>query len=206
MRRERHSGGTDKTLTDWARSRAESVLDAVGRPLSQLGIPPNAITFTGFLLQVGVGMLFFRGLNRVGGLVLLLVAPLDALDGAVARAGGRDGPFGAFLDSTLDRFSDAALILGLTAHQLGQGQMLEAALFLVALVAALMVSYTRARAEALGISCQVGLATRLERVFLIVLLTVLGLTQLLAWTLVVLSIVTVLQRMLHVYMTFSRDG
>jgi CDP-diacylglycerol--glycerol-3-phosphate 3-phosphatidyltransferase len=137
-------------------------------------------------------------------LLLLIVAPLDALDGAIARANGRDSPFGAFLDSTLDRLSDAALILGLTAHYLRQGVLLEVGLLLVALVAALMVSYTRARAESLGLSCRVGLLTRMERVFLIAALSALGLTTPLVWALAALSVLTFAQRVIHVYRISSR--
>jgi CDP-diacylglycerol--glycerol-3-phosphate 3-phosphatidyltransferase len=194
------------TLTDWARARATRYLVPVARWLGRLGVHPDGITVVGFLLQVAVGLLFYLGRVRLGGGLLSVVAPLDALDGAVARANGEDGAFGAFLDSTLDRLSDAALILGLVAHHVQQGMLLEVALLLVALVAALMVSYSRARAEALGLPCKVGLLTRLERVLLIAALSVLGLTSLLAWSLAVLSVVTFLQRVVHVYHVCSRGS
>jgi CDP-diacylglycerol--glycerol-3-phosphate 3-phosphatidyltransferase len=119
----------------------------------------------------------------------------------VARANGQERPFGAFLDSTLDRLSDAVLILGLTAYRLQQGALLQVGLLLVALVSALMVSYTRARAEALGLSCKVGLLTRMERIFLIAVLSALGLVTPLVWTLALLSLFTFLQRVIHVYRT-----
>ncbi len=192
------------TFTDWVRARAAVVLNPVARWLGRLGVRPNTITVVGFLLQVGIGALFLMGRVRLGGVLLLVVAPLDALDGAVARATGSDGLFGAFLDSTLDRLSDAALILGLAAYQFQQRAPLQMALLLVALVAALMVSYTRARAEALGACCSMGLLTRLERVLLIALLAALGLTTMLAWILAVLSVVTFLQRVVHVYVVCSR--
>jgi CDP-diacylglycerol--glycerol-3-phosphate 3-phosphatidyltransferase len=193
------------TLTDWARARALVVLDPVGRLLGRLGVRPNAVTVVGFLLQAGIGTLFLLGRVRLGGALLFIVAPLDALDGAVARATGSESPFGAFLDSTLDRLSDAALILGLAGYHIQQSALLETWLFLVALVAALMVSYTRARAECLGAGCKVGLLTRLERVLLIALLSVLGLTTVLAWALAIFSVVTFLQRVVHVYLVCSRQ-
>lgn len=205
LERDRETAGQRGTLTDWVRSRAAGLLEPIARPLSQLGVDPNAISVVGFLLQVGVGALFFLGRVRWGGVLLVLVAPLDALDGAVARASGRDGPFGAFLDSTLDRLSDAALILGLAAHQLRQGALLEVGLLMVALVTALMVSYARARAEALDISCKVGLLTRLERILLIAVLASLGLTRVLAWALAFLSTVTFVQRVVHVRLACSHD-
>ncbi len=198
--------GPCDSLTDWVRARTAAVLDPVARFLARRGVHPNAVTVAGFLLQAGVGTLFALGHVRRAGLVLLVVAPLDALDGAVARAAGQDGPFGAFLDSTLDRLSDAALILGLTAYHLQRGALLQVGLLLAALVAALMVSYTRARAEALGLSCKVGLLTRMERIALIAVLSALGLTTPLAWALAVLSLFTFVQRVVHVYRVSSRGG
>jgi CDP-diacylglycerol--glycerol-3-phosphate 3-phosphatidyltransferase len=129
---------------------------------------------------------------------------VDALDGALARAVDKESDFGAFLDSTLDRLSDAALILGLTWHFLRRAAWLEVGLLLVALVAALMVSYTRARAESLGFSCKVGLLTRMERILLIAVLPALGLTTVLAWALAALSVFTFLQRVAHVYAVTRR--
>jgi CDP-diacylglycerol--glycerol-3-phosphate 3-phosphatidyltransferase len=181
------------------------VLIPAARLLGRLGVRANTVTVVGFVLQVGVGLLFLLGRVRFGGVLLLVAAPLDALDGAVARATGTGDLFGAFLDSTLDRLSDVALILGLAGYQFQQGALLEVTLLLVALVFALMVSYARARAESLGSCCKVGLMTRLERVLLIAVLSALKLTTLLAWTLALLSIVTFLQRVVHVYLTCSRQ-
>lgn len=187
------------SLTDWARARAGVVLIPVARFLGRLGFHANTITILGLVLQAGVGFLFYAGRLRWGGLLLLLVAPLDALDGALARANGEESPFGAFFDSTLDRLADAALILGLAAHYLRRGMDLEGGALLVALVAALMVSYTRARAESLGFSCKGGILTRMERIALIAVLSAAGLSRLLVWLLTGLSLLTFLQRMVHVY-------
>jgi CDP-diacylglycerol--glycerol-3-phosphate 3-phosphatidyltransferase len=192
------------TLTDWVRARAGVLLDPVASLLGRTGVHPNTLTLVGFLLQVGVAALFALGRLRWGGVLLLLIAPLDALDGAVARAVGKESAFGAFLDSTVDRLSDAVLILGLAVHSLGQGRQLQAGLYLVALVAALMVSYSRARAESLGLSCKVGLLTRMERILLIALLSAVGLPSVLAWALAILSLFTFLQRVAHVYAASSR--
>ena len=188
-----------ETLTDWLRGRFAGVIDPLARRLGRVGISPNAISILGFLLQAGVGLLFWSGRLRLGGIILFFGAPLDALDGAVARANGKDGRFGAFLDSTLDRLSDAVLILGLTAHQIRAEAYLDVGLLMTALVGAFMVSYTRARAESLGASCKVGLLTRLERILLIALLTAVGRATVLAWALAVLSALTVVQRVVHVH-------
>lgn len=193
------------SFTDWARERAKVILDPIVRILGQLGIHPNTVTIIGFLLQVGVGALFSLGYITLGGWSLMIVGPIDALDGMLARAIGQKSLFGAFLDSTLDRLSDAALILGLTAHYLSQGAYLEAALLLASLVATSVVSYVRARAEALGFPCKVGVLTRLERILLISVLSAIGLPTLMIWALAVLSIFTMIQRILYVY-AFSLRG
>ena len=103
------------SFTDWARAHAVGILTPIARAMGRLGIHPNTITVLGMLLQFGVAIVFGLGHLRLGGLLLLIVAPVDALDGALARALDEQTQFGSFLDSTLDRFSDAALILGLTA-------------------------------------------------------------------------------------------
>jgi CDP-diacylglycerol--glycerol-3-phosphate 3-phosphatidyltransferase len=192
------------SFTDWAREQTKVILDPIVHVLGRLGIHPNTITIVGFLLQVGVGVLFSQGYLVLGGWSLIVVGPVDALDGMLARAFGQKSLFGAFLDSTLDRLSDAALILGLATHYLRQGSYLEVALLVISLVAASMVSYVRARAEALGFPCKVGVLTRLERLLLISVLSAIGLPTVMIWALAVLSVFTMIQRILYVY-TFSRQ-
>jgi CDP-diacylglycerol--glycerol-3-phosphate 3-phosphatidyltransferase len=195
--------GRWETLTDWARAQASVFTVPIARVMGRLGVHPNTVTILGLVLQVGVAVVFGLGYLRLGGWLLLVVAPIDALDGAVARTLGKQSRFGAFLDSTLDRIADAVLILGLTAHYLQQDARLAVALLLVSLVAAMLVSYVRARAEALGFSCKVGLLTRMERILLIGVLSGLGLPMVMIWALTVLSVFTVCQRIVHIY-AFSR--
>lgn len=195
------------TLTDWARAKGAVILAPIAQFVGRLGIHPNAITLVGMLLQVGIGVLFGFGYLRLGGVLLLIVSPVDALDGLLARTLGKQSRFGAFLDSTFDRISDASLILGLAAYDIGQGDFLSVALLLVAAVASLMVSYVRARAEALGFSCRIGLLTRLERIVLIGLLSAVGLHQPLVWALSVLSAFTMVQRIICIYrVSLSEDA
>ncbi len=204
VKQKRQRGRWD-SFTDWARTQAGVILMPIARVMARLGIHPNTVTLVGFLLQVGVGVVFGLGHLVLGGWLLLAVAPVDALDGALARALGQKSLLGAFLDSTFDRLSDAALILGLTVHYLRQGEHLEVVLLLISLVAALMVSYTRARAEALGFPCRVGLLTRLERIVLIAALSAVGLPIVMIWALAVLSVFTVVQRILYVYAVSRRE-
>lgn len=195
-----------ESFTDWARERASVITTPIAGAIGRLGVHPNTITLVGMLLQLGVAVVMGLGHIVLGGFLLLAIAPVDALDGALARLQGRQTRFGAFLDSTLDRIADAGLIIGLIAHFLRQAAYTEVALLLVAQVAVLMVSYTRARAEALGFPCKIGLVTRLERILLIGVFCALGLPTVMAWMLTVLSVVTVVQRVLYVYALSRRDA
>jgi CDP-diacylglycerol--glycerol-3-phosphate 3-phosphatidyltransferase len=203
--KQKRQRGRWETFTDWARTQAGVILMPIAQAMGRLGIHPNTITILGLLLQVGVGVVFGLGHIKLAGWLLLFVAPVDALDGALARALGKQSRFGAFLDSTLDRFSDAALILGLMMHYLGEGASIPVVLAFVAMVGAIMVSYTRARAETMGFNCKVGLLTRMERIVLIGALSAVGLPMVMLWALAVLSMVTVVQRILHVYVAFRRE-
>lgn len=154
------------------RALAEPWLAALARRLDRWGIHPNWITGLGFLLSVGAGVLV--GMDLRGGAALLwaLGGLCDALDGALARGSGKASPAGAFLDSTLDRYSDAAILLGLGAAWQRAGMAWGGWIAGIALLGALMVSYTRARGEGLGISIREGLFTRRER-FLLILIALL---------------------------------
>jgi len=146
--------------------------------------------------MVGVAWVLALGHQRLAGLLIIFVGLFDALDGALARMTGKASAFGAFLDSTLDRFAEIALYLGLL--YLYRGDTLATVLVYLTITGSLMVSYTRARAEGLGLDCKVGLFTRLERLAVLIVGLILERTL---WALVVLAIfsnLTVLQRMWHV--------
>ena len=184
----------------------------IARGLIRSGVHPNTITTIGTLFVVGSGVAFGVGQIQIGGLLLLLSGIFDILDGQVARQGGKTTTFGAFYDSTLDRVGEGAVFSGLIFYFLAgplpnelKTRALGAAL--VALVSSLIVSYTRARAEGLGVECKVGIAARAERILLLGLPAVVfgegpgrpGV--LLFWIVTVLAIVsaiTVVQRVVHV--------
>jgi CDP-diacylglycerol--glycerol-3-phosphate 3-phosphatidyltransferase len=188
-----------ETLTDWARAKGAIILAPLARLLAGLGVHPNTLTLLGVVLQIGIGILFAFGHLVLGGWLLLVLSPVDALDGLLARTLGKQSRFGAFLDSTIDRISDAVLLLGLAAHYIGKGEFLYVSLLLLSLVATVMISYVRARAESLGFSCKGGLMTRMERIVFIGLFSALGLHILLVWALAVLTVFTVVQRIVCVY-------
>jgi len=167
-------------------------------------ITPNVITWFGFLVTLGAAGLIITGHLFTAGLVVLLAGFFDILDGALARRTNQATPFGALLDSTLDRLSEAVLLLSILVLNLLRDQMtIEVLLVCLALIGSLLVSYIRARAEALGLECQIGLFTRSERVVVLalgLLLSQINYALITALSIIVLfSFITVTQRVLYVW-------
>ncbi|MBB3733710.1 phosphatidylinositol phosphate synthase [Nonomuraea dietziae] len=183
------------------------ILTPLGRALVQRGIGPNAVTAIGTLGTVICTLVFYPvGQLWWGSLAITIFVLFDLLDGVVARMGGGGGTtWGAFLDSTLDRLADAAIFSGLIIYFFVQRDLLMAAVALFCLVAGALVSYVKARAEGLGLTCDVGLAERPER--LVVGLVAAGLSGLGVpyilplgmWLLAAASAITVVQRVVHVH-------
>lgn len=190
---------TPEQARETLRDRTRVLLESIARPIARTGLSPNALTLCGFLATAGVAYVLALGHERVAGLLLIPVALLDALDGALARLTGKATAFGAFFDSTLDRFAEIALYLGLL--YLYRGAVLEMVLIYLAITGSLMVSYARARAEGLGIECKVGLFTRLERLAVLVVGLILEQTLLALIVLAIFSNLTALQRIWHVRKT-----
>jgi phosphatidylglycerophosphate synthase len=163
----------------------------------RLDLNPNLVTTAGLAVTAVAAVVLVQDLF-IGGLIVMLAAFLDVLDGAVARAHNRATRFGAFLDSVLDRYADALILLGLAGHFYRTGSFTGIALSLGTLVGALLVSYTRARAEGLGGSCHTGLMERAERILLIVFGALTGWMLPVMWILCILTHVTVLQRIWYV--------
>lgn len=195
------------------------LLGPLARACIRVGIHPNVITTSGTIVVVASGVAFGVGEIRMGGLLLLVSGLFDILDGQVARLGALSTTFGAFYDSTLDRVGESAVFAGLALYFLRGGvpadrELLAAGIAIGALVASLLVSYARARAEGLGLECKVGIAARAERILLLgVPAVVFGPGPngaLLFWIVVVLALaaaVTVVQRVVHVArVTGGRTG
>jgi len=167
--------------------------------LNRIGVTPNELTIVGLLLNVAVAWMLASGNLAVGGILVLLANAFDMLDGALARVSGKGSRFGAFFDSTLDRYAEAVIYLGLMVwlYRVGDGPLLMGAY--MALVGSFMVSYSRARAEGLGVGGEVGLLPRPERILILALGLLLHQTLLAPaiWLLAVLSNFTTLQRILH---------
>lgn len=191
---------TPVTLTDRIRSLTGRYVNGVGRAVHRAGIHPDLITLLGLVMVAGAGFLIATGQLQVGGLILLLGLPLDAVDGAVARAMERQDKFGGVFDSTLDRYADGLIFAALGYYFASQGQLGNLALAMAALLGSYAVSYVRARAGEAGLSVKVGFFTRMERV-IVILLTLL-LPALLVpgmWILAIGTNLTALQRVWFVY-------
>ncbi len=181
----------------------------VSRLLAAMGLTPNAITVMGMLGAVGAGILASQGLLLAAGAATLVAGILDLFDGSVARLTGRQSKFGALLDSTADRVSEAAVLVGLAVYYAGEESLLGVLLSCGAMAGSMMVSYVRARAGGLRVDCEVGVFTRPERVAAmgaglvvgqwlgVVLLVVLGATA-------GLTAITTVQRLLHVRRELER--
>jgi phosphatidylglycerophosphate synthase len=159
---------------------------------------PNFITLAGFIITVYSAYVITFNM-RLGGIIMLFGGLFDMLDGIVARANGKVTLFGAFLDSVLDRYADAVLFLSVAWYLAGHGSHAGALLSLGTLIGAFLISYARARAEGLGKSCHTGLMERPERILLLVIGTITGWIIPVLWIMLVLTHVTVLQRIYHTW-------
>ena len=193
------------TCTDRARRGLQRVIDPIAGVLARTPITPNALTLIGAGLNALVAWIAASGNLALAGIVLLLSGLCDGLDGALARRTGTTSKFGAFLDSTLDRYSEGLILFGLLVYASDRGLLLEQRLVFVTLVGSLLISYTRARAEGLGIDCKVGLLTRLERFLIMSAMLISGQVTLGLTLLASLTHVTVLQRVLHVRTVTQRS-
>lgn len=179
-------------------------LDAPLRPLiRRIPFSPNSLTFTGFFVTTIAALVIPHNI-RAGGVLIAFGGLFDMLDGMVARTGGRTSKFGAFLDSVLDRYSDAFLFLSLAWYLAGQGSHTGSFLSLGTLVGAFLISYARARAEGLGQECRTGLMERPERIILLIFATLTGWIVPVLWIMLVLTHITVIQRMYYVWKAMKK--
>lgn len=190
-----------------ARDISRPVLEAIGKRLAKWNVSPDAVTYLGLVLTIGVAVLAALGEIRWAGVAYILAAVCDALDGTLARVSGKGSRFGAFLDSTIDRFEESIVFVGLSIYYALVGGVYEIPLILVVAVASLMVSYTRARAEALGVACKVGFMTRVPRVAIMIAGMILDQVLIALIILAVTALYTTFHRMYHVWrMTGGEAG
>lgn len=186
------------------RAWAQTTMEALVRPLARLGVQPNTITTLGFLLSLVAAAAVWQGVWPWAGVLVLVASAFDMVDGALARVSDRGTTFGAFFDSTLDRLSESAICLGLIGYFLARQDDPTVLAIALMLIGSQMVSYTRARAEGLGLSCTVGWFQRPERVIalgvaLLFPTDMVIVLQVVIWMLAVLTLFTTIQRVFHVW-------
>src|SRR5437660_7796083 len=177
--------------------------ELVRNRLIESRLTPNAISLTGLALNLLAAALVWEELMFLGGVAFIAGSVMDTLDGRYSRMSGKGTPFGAFLDSTLNRLEEGIVLTAVAGYFAARGDRVAAAAVVVAVLASLMVSYTRARAEALGVECKVGIATRPVRVVILSIGLVFakgaslgnfGLLKPAVYVLAALSVLTVAQR------------
>lgn len=183
-----------KTFTDHLRLRFKNVLDPIGRFLNGLGLTPNTMTILGLVGNMIAGVIIASGHIVLGGIVILLTAPIDAIDGTMARLRGKATRFGAFLDSVSDRYSELFAFGGLLYYYMQQDNALACLLAFIAAAGSTMVSYSRARAESIGYEAKNGLMTRIERYIVLVPMLLINQPLIALWILAILTNFTALQR------------
>jgi CDP-diacylglycerol--glycerol-3-phosphate 3-phosphatidyltransferase len=189
---------SSKTLTDHLRIRFKHLLDPVGAFLNRVGIAPNTLTLAGLTGNLIGSLLIARGQFIAGGLILLFMGPLDALDGTMARLRGEPTDFGAFIDSVTDRYSETIIFAGLMVYFLAESNTLMVLLAFAASAGSVLVSYVRARAQSLGYEAKSGILTRAERFAVLIPSIILGYPSVGVTVVAFLANITALQRILIV--------
>ncbi len=196
------------SFSDRLRKLTHPLLLPVARALGRMGLTPNMLSFIGMAAYVVAALVLASGHPYACAALLVVFGPLDVLDGTLARDTGQDSDYGAFLDATLDRYEEFFIYAGLLYYMLSslkEGPF-SALLVISALSGSFFVSYTRAKAEALGFECSVGILTRFERIVLFIIAIVTGWLNLLLTVIAVLSFVTTFQRMAVVSRQARKDG
>ncbi len=191
--------GSKGSFENILRNGFKKPLDGIAAVLLRIGLVPNHITLLGLLGNIAAGILIAMGHLRWAGLLAGLMAPLDAVDGAMARLRGNPGKFGSFIDSVIDRYDELALLGGLSFYFINQASTWGVMLTFAAAGGSVLVSYTRAKAEALGLEAKVGIMTRIERSIVLIVGLLIGQPLVSVGIIVILANVTAIQRIASVW-------
>jgi len=186
------------SLEMYLRKVFKVVIDPIAAGLLKIGITPNTVTGLGFILSALAAFFISRGNLTTGGLILLIAGPLDVVDGSMARLLGPSTPYGSLIDSTTDRYSELVVLGGLLFYFVAQKNSLAILLVFLAASGSILVSYVKARAEALGFNCKVGLLTRVERLIIMIGCLIFQIPMVALWIIAILANITAVQRLLFV--------
>jgi CDP-diacylglycerol---glycerol-3-phosphate 3-phosphatidyltransferase len=187
-------------VANLAREWSARLIGPVARLLGKWGLTPNAVTILGFFLTAMVAVVIATGRTQLASILLIFTLAFDAVDGTLARLMGATSRFGAFLDSTLDRWAEIALYSALVWLFLENGQDKGVLLAVAAMATSLLVSYTRARAEGVGYQCKEGILTRFER--LVILIVGLFLGQII-WALGIIAVLAGITAIQRIWVTWQ---
>ncbi len=188
------------TLTDFMRAKTKVIIDPIVTFMAKYRFSPDTLTVLGMLFHFFYAWLIANGQMALAAVTMFFLGPLDALDGALARKLGRaQGGFGAFLDSTLDRLAEIVLFGGFIYYYANLGNEWMLAVTYIAITGSIMVSYTRARAEALGLNAKIGVLSRVERYIVLMVFLVINQPHIGLIILAVFTYFTAFQRMYHVW-------
>ncbi len=194
------------TFTDRVRIRFKVLLDTIGTFLNNLGLMPNTITIFG-LVGNTIGAVFLsQGQMTIGGIIILAMGPVDALDGTMARLRGMEGKFGAFVDSVTDRYSELVIFGGLLYYYVYQGNVLVSMLVFLATAGSVLVSYIRSRGQSLGWDTKVGILTRMERYLVLAPTLIFNIPIVGLWIIAIFANVTAIQRIIDIRRQAYQDG
>jgi phosphatidylglycerophosphate synthase len=186
------------TFSDRMRIVFKGVLDPIGAFFNRLGIFPNTMTILGLAGNIIGAILLGLGYMSIGGIVVLIMGLVDALDGTMARLRGMPTDFGSFVDSVTDRYSELVIFGGLFYYFLHKGDWLSVLVVYVAASGAVMVSYVRARAASLGMDTKVGFLSRFERYLVLAPSLIFNIPLIGIWIIAILANITALQRIADV--------
>lgn len=186
------------TLTEFLRKRFKNIIEPIGAFFNRLGLMPNTITVLGLVGNTIGAILLSQGKFTPGGVLILLMGPVDALDGTMARLRGMEGKFGAFVDSVTDRYSELVIFAGLIYYYVRLGDELATLLVFFAAAGSVLVSYVRSRGQSLGWDTKIGLLTRLERYLVLAPSLIFNLPLIGLGIIAVFANVTAIQRIVDV--------
>lgn len=186
------------TFTDRMRIRFKVLLDKIGTFLNNLGLMPNTITIFG-LVGNTIGAVFLsQGQMTIGGIIILAMGPVDALDGTMARLRGMEGKFGAFVDSVTDRYSELVIFGGLLYYYVDKGDVIASMLVFLATAGSVLVSYIRSRGQSLDWDTRVGILTRMERYLVLSPTLIFNIPIVGLWIIAIFANVTAIQRIIDI--------
>lgn len=190
------------SLEKWLRTTFKGVLDTIAGSVNRTGIHPNTVTIFGLAGNIVGAVLLASGRITWGGILVLIMGPIDAMDGAMARLRGEPTKFGAFVDSVTDRYSELVIYAGLLFYFLSIKDTTACLVTYAAAAGSVLVSYAKARAESLGYDAKVGILTRVERYLVLAPCLVFNIPVIAIWIIAVFANVTAIQRILKVRKQF----